>query len=68
MSGASRSVRNEVMECIAFYNRRGKDWSSAVEFILAKYSGTLDMVLQRGQYIIIPKWRVGRKRKHHGTR
>ena len=40
----------EVKACIRFYERRGKDWRNAVEFILAKHSGRLEIVVGCGRW------------------
>jgi hypothetical protein len=44
-------IRKEVKACIRWYERRGKDWTSAVEFLLLQHSGLL-------QEILAP-WRFG---------
>ena len=36
---------SEVKACIRWYQRRGKNWLSAVEFILVKNSGALGSII-----------------------
>lgn len=38
-------IRREVKACIRFYERRGLDWTTVVEFILVKHSGNLERIL-----------------------
>lgn len=47
--------REDIKALIAFYEERGLDWSSAVEFLVRKYSETLPWQEQQ-------QTRVGRRR------
>lgn len=40
-------VQKEVVALIRFYEKRGWDWTCAAEFVLARHSGILDIVLKR---------------------
>lgn len=36
---ATKQQRAEIKSLIRFYDKRGKDWSDAAEFLLWKYNG-----------------------------
>jgi hypothetical protein len=40
--------RQEIRELIEFYEARGWNWLGAAEFVLAKHSGTFDIVTRGG--------------------
>jgi hypothetical protein len=47
---ADADKMKEVKELIAFYDKRKWNWLGATEFVLAKHSGTFDVLMTRRRY------------------